>query len=357
MVERVVTQAVAVEPQVRSAVGGTVSLLTSTCGLLRLVLRILPGRRAGPARPWTRSDRTTVIQAGGDLVPGRVDVEHGHAQLEVVGLLGLSPPLPAPRSGAGSLSRSRYITPARTTTPRQGRRHSAPQLLIDGPARRGFRRVRRPSTPCLKTAASPTAPGHHRRPGPVCRAVCGARGHQCPVAGGLPGCGTVAPWAGTGRHTAPEPVRPAPRGRHAADHDRRLQLRLHLRLSGPFYLQLGLYPSAAGLSQSEILSRATWPLVWLSIFLLLLVAILVAAAAGLRWLGRRLNRKVAGTWVERPVAWVRRLESPFGAALLAALVLTVFDDDQGQQRLRVRRCSRCCYGRWPSSSTSADYPE
>ena len=93
-----------------------------------------------------------------------------------------------------------------------------------------------------------------------------------------------------------------------------------------FYLQLGLYPSAAGLSQSEILSRATWPLVWLSIFLLLLVAILVAAAAGLRWLGQRLNRKVAGTWVERPIAWVRRLESPFGAALLAALVLTVFDE-------------------------------
>ncbi|MGZ4617566.1 MAG: hypothetical protein ACXV5Q_05830 [Frankiaceae bacterium] len=92
-----------------------------------------------------------------------------------------------------------------------------------------------------------------------------------------------------------------------------------------FYLQLGLYPSAAGLSQSEILSRATWPLVWLSISLLLLVAMLVAAAAGLQWLGQRLHPKVAGTWVEQPVGWVRRLESPFGAALLAALVLTVFD--------------------------------
>ncbi len=92
-----------------------------------------------------------------------------------------------------------------------------------------------------------------------------------------------------------------------------------------FYLQLGLFPSAAGLSQSEILSRVTWPVVWLSIFLLLVVAILVAAAAGLQWLGRRLHPKLAGTWVETPLAWVRRLEGPFGAALLAALVLTLFD--------------------------------
>ena len=43
-----------------------------------------------------------------------------------------------------------------------------------------------------------------------------------------------------------------------------------------FYLQLGLFPSAAGLSQSEILSRATWPVVTVSIGLLVFFAILVA---------------------------------------------------------------------------------
>ena len=93
-----------------------------------------------------------------------------------------------------------------------------------------------------------------------------------------------------------------------------------------FYLQLGLFPSAAGLSQSEILSRATWPVVWLSSFLLVIVAILFAAAACLRWIGQRLNQKVTGTWAARPVAWLHRLESPFGAALLAALVLAALDE-------------------------------
>ncbi len=93
-----------------------------------------------------------------------------------------------------------------------------------------------------------------------------------------------------------------------------------------FYLQLGLFPSAAGLSQSEILSRATWPVVTVSIGLLVFFAILVALGVAVQWAGRVIDRLVQGTRLERVVGWVRKLEGPFGAALLAGIVLAVCSD-------------------------------